>query len=71
MGFGCASSGFKDKGLDLAEEAAKLVAISVIDWAEESVKLSENKYDDLAIAILPSIKAELLKLADKIDGEEG
>lgn len=64
------SEGLKAKGLDLAEEAAGILAVGVLEWAEESVKLSENKYDDLAIAILPSVKSEILKLIDRIDGED-
>lgn len=61
--------GLKAKGLDLAEDAAKHVAVAVIEWVEESVKLSENKFDDLVIAFLPKAKEEILKLADKIDGQ--
>jgi uncharacterized protein YjfI (DUF2170 family) len=65
------AEGLKAKGLDLAEDAAKEVAVAVIDWVEASVQLSENKFDDLAMSILPLAKAELLKLVDKIDGQEG
>ena len=59
----------KGKGLDLAEDAAKHAAIAVLDWVEASVKLSENKFDDLIVTFLPKAKEEVLKLADKIDGE--
>lgn len=59
----------KAKGLDLAEDAAAHVVVAVIDWVEASVKLSENKIDDLVIAFLPMIKDEALKLVDKIDGK--
>lgn len=61
----------KGKGLDIAEEAAKQVVVSVLEWFEESAKLSDNKYDDLALVTLPMIKDEVLKLVDKIDKQEG
>ena len=61
----------KDKGLDLAEEAAKLVAESVLDWVTESVVATENKFDDLLIAVVPIVKQEVLKYIDKIDGQVG
>ena len=63
--------GLKDKGLDVAEDLAGHAVVAVVEWAEESVKLSENKYDDLALTILPALKAEAMKLVDKIDGKEG
>ena len=61
--------GLKGKGLDLAEDAAVIVVEAVIDWVGQSAAKSENKYDDLLIAILPILKSEALKLADKIDGK--
>lgn len=61
----------KANGLDLAEDAAKLVIVDVLDWAAESVALTENKFDDIAVAFLPQLKAAALGIADKIDGEEG
>ena len=62
--------GLKAKGLDVAEDLAGHVVVAVIDWAEKSVQLSENKYDDLALAILPAVKTEALKLVDQIDGKK-
>jgi len=61
----------KEKGLDVAEDAAKLVVEAVFEFAEEAVKKTENKYDDVALAILPVVKPIVLDLVDKIDGEEG
>jgi TRAP-type C4-dicarboxylate transport system substrate-binding protein len=61
----------KDKGMDIAEDAAKDVIEAVFETAEEVVKETENKYDDLLMAAFPAAKAALLELADKIDGEEG
>ena len=61
----------KAEGLDVAEDAAKVVVEAVLEWAEDAVVKSENKYDDLLLAVFPVVKSELLKLVDKIDGEQG
>ena len=61
----------KDDGLDLAEDAAVLVINKTLDWLEEAIKGSSNKYDDLLLAFFPAIRTFLLEAADKIDGEEG
>lgn len=61
----------KARGLDVAEEAAKIVVEEVLDWTSESVVLTENKFDDLAIAVIPMIKTYALAQVDKIDGEVG
>jgi hypothetical protein len=61
----------KANGLELAEDAAKLVIVDVLDWAAESVALTENKFDDIAVAFLPQLKAAALEAADKIDGSVG
>jgi hypothetical protein len=61
----------KSKGLDLAEEGAKIAVVSMLEWLEESAVKSENKYDDLSLAVLPLIKPAILKEIDKIDGQVG
>lgn len=61
----------KGHGLDLAEDAAKIAVEELFIWIEKSAGLSENKYDDLLLAILPLIKAEVLKQVDKIDQQQG
>lgn len=61
----------KARGMDVAEEAAKEALDAVLEFFEESARLSENKYDDLVLAIVPMLKEEALKAIDKIDGEEG
>ena len=61
----------KDQGLDLAEDAAELVVDATLDWLVEEALKSENKYDDLLIAIVPVIKPLLKTYIDKIDGKEG
>lgn len=61
----------KDKGLEMAEDAAMVVVECVLEWVEESAKKSENTYDDLMLAVLPLMKPEIMKLVDKIDKKEG
>lgn len=61
----------KDKGLDIAEESAKLVVESVLDWVSESVVMTENKVDDFALAVIPAVKPFVMGQIDKIDGQVG
>ena len=61
----------KENGIDLAEELAAHLVKAVFSWLKESAELSENKFDDFAVVIYPLIEKEILKLVDKIDGEEG
>lgn len=61
----------KGKGLDLAEESLALVFEGVMDWLEESAKVSTTPYDDLAMVIVPQLKKAVLDLIDKVDGEVG
>lgn len=61
----------KDKGLDVAEEGAKLIVESTLDWVQESVLLSPNKVDDFAAVIIPAVKPFVMKALDKIDQKEG
>ena len=61
----------KARGLDVAEEAAKILVEEVFDWVSESVILTENKFDDMTIAVIPTIKAYALGKVDLIDGEPG
>jgi hypothetical protein len=56
------------QGLPLAEEAAKLVVSSVLDWVQESVVVSENKYDDFAVPVIMAVKPFVMAQIDKIDG---
>lgn len=57
----------KANGLELAEEAAKIVIESVFTWLEKSAALSENKYDDMATVLYPKLKQYALEQADKIN----
>ena len=71
MDFGKLVEILKDHGLDIAEEAAKVLVEDVLNWVEQQVIASPNKYDDLVLAILPILKPKLLEAIDKIDGEVG
>ena len=71
MDFNALVDRLKGQGLDLAEEAAKLVVIETIGWLGDEVLKSENKYDDLLLAVFPLVKDAILKQVDKIDGEVG
>lgn len=57
----------KDQGLEVAEESAKVLIVSVFNWLEKSADLSKNKYDDLAKVIYPKIKEYALEAADNIN----
>lgn len=61
----------KGRGLDFAEDAAKIVLDEVFLFIEEEAKKSENTYDDLLLAILPLVKPLILEKIDEIDGKEG
>lgn len=61
----------KKAGLDIAEDAAIDVVKAVFDALPKFFAATENKYDDMAIPMLPLISVQLIKLIDKIDGEEG
>jgi len=70
MDFNSLKDKLKDHGLDLAEDATRLLVEDVLDWVAEEVIKTENKYDDMLVAIIPMVKPALLKAVDKIDGEE-
>lgn len=61
----------KEQGLDLAEDVAKKLAEALFVYVEKKAIESENKYDDLLLAVLPKVKPLVLDLLDKIDGEVG
>jgi len=61
----------KSKGLDVAEDAAKMATGEIFDWLVDSAKLSPSVLDDVAVVILPKLKEKVLELEDKIDGEVG
>lgn len=58
----------KLRGLDLAEEAAKIIIEETSDWVVESSEISPTPFDDIAKVVMPSIKKMALEQVDKIDG---
>lgn len=61
----------KERGVDLAEDSAKIVAEEVLSWISESAQSSENKVDDLFAVVIPMLKPHILSKIDKIDGKVG
>ena len=61
----------KKEGLDIAEDAAISAVKAVLKVVPKVVAATENKVDDIPVAIIPVIEPALLDLLDKIDGEEG
>lgn len=61
----------KAKGLDVAEDGAKVIVEATLEWVQESAVASANKYDDLAVVLVSALKESILKEIDKIDGKEG
>lgn len=61
----------KAKGLDIAEEALKIVVNETLDWVAESAPVSPNKIDDVVAMAIPFIKPKILEAVDKIDGQQG
>lgn len=58
--------------LNLAEENAKVLIKDVLHpVAEEYIKNSPSKIDDIILPYLAAVEAALLGLVDKIDGEQG
>ena len=59
----------KKKGIELAEDAARDLFVTVKDWYVASAKKSESDLDDVGLAVLPVIETLAMKYIDKIDGE--
>jgi len=66
-----AVANLKAKGIEVAEDALVLLLDEVLDYAAKKVIETENKFDDMLIAVLPIIKSQLVDLIDKVDGKEG
>jgi len=60
----------KGKGLDVAEESLNILFDSVVEWVEESAKISATPYDDMAMLVMPQLKKLVKEAIDKIDGEK-
>lgn len=61
----------KSIGLDVAEAAAGGAVVQVCEWFEASAKLSPTPFDDVALVVVPQLKAKVLEAVDKIDGQVG
>lgn len=61
----------KAKGLDLAEEGAKIAVAELLEWIKESAAKSSTPFDDIVVTVIPLLQAEIDKQIDKIDGEVG
>ena len=59
----------KKHGLDIAEDAAVSAVKAMVKSLPPFFLATENKYDDLLIAILPVLEPALINALDKIDGE--
>lgn len=60
----------KTKGLDLAEDAAKITVEAVMQWLEESAVESESKMDDIIPLIMAAARPTVMRELDKIDGKD-
>ncbi len=60
----------KDRGLDVAEEALAEVVEGAFELIEALIVKSANKYDDMALVVLPKLKEYALAAVDKLDGED-
>lgn len=57
----------KNQGLELTEEAVKIVVKELLVWLKESAAISENKIDDIAALGLPELEKLAMKLAEDIN----
>lgn len=62
----------KEKGLDLAEDAVKIIVDEVAVWADAEAMKGEHGFVDVAVkALIPLAKPLLDDQVDKIDSKEG
>ena len=57
----------KAQGLELTEEAVKIVVKELCGWLKDSAAVSENKIDDVAALGIPELEKLALGLADQIN----
>jgi hypothetical protein len=60
----------KEDGLDVAEDAAKLVLEKTLEWVKESADESDSIVDDILVKFIPTLKDYIMDEIDKIDGED-
>lgn len=58
---------FKKEGLELTEEAVKMAVKAVLRVIPKMVIASENKYDDLLLAVLPIVEPMLMEKIEAIN----
>jgi hypothetical protein len=58
-------------GVPVAEDLIQIAVNSFLDWVQESAVLTENKYDDAAVLLIPMIKQMIAPAIDQIDGKQG
>lgn len=58
------------KGVPVLEDAAKVLVEETLAWVEESVMMTENKIDDVAVAFFPMLKGMIKPALDQIDGKK-
>lgn len=61
----------KAEGLDFAEESVKDIVENAFATINVIVKITENKYDDMALPLIELAKKVVMDAVDKIDGKEG
>lgn len=62
----------KERGLDLAEDAVKIIVDETALWADAEANKGEHGFVDVAVkALIPLAKPLLDEQVDKIDGKEG
>lgn len=64
------SEKFKSKGLNIAEDAVAKVFEEVLVWFQEEALKTATPLDDLLASGAVAMKAQVLSVIDKIDGED-
>lgn len=58
---------FKQQGVEVGEETAKILLKVLIPWLKKSFELSETKIDDVVLPLMDGINGYLMALADNIN----
>lgn len=62
----------KKAALNVAEDSVKSLISNVVKpFVKDYIEKSPNQIDNILLPFVDSLEQELLKLADKIDGEVG
>lgn len=60
----------KEKGLPDLELCCRDIIEAFFEWTEKSIGLSENKVDDVALAVLPYLKKYILEKVDEVSASQ-